>query len=608
MRKACLILVLLVGFLAFSTASVLAVDSSNGKVDGVCPPTVVRACLEQQCPSSPNDADCVARCNDQCTNMLIEAPVPKWQFPSFQNWSDDVLTGEDITSRKINMSSLMDNVYGPIAMVIGPLETNPSGATTTRGGAINFFAANIDSMIQTRPVSGTQFIASTLERLRVPGAAPVYAVGVGGTGYSALTPVLQLWTLTRNLAYLFFAVAFVVVGIMIIMRKKIDQKNALSIQMALPKIIIALVLVTFSYAIAGFLIDLMYILIGILFTIFGTINATKAQEVRDIVMNDVILVAAFKIELGSITTQFSGVNNAIYDMLNNILGNVKNQNIVINVLSGAGSTLGAALFMLIIVFAMLWAVFQIWLKLLIAYVRIVIYVIAAPLMLMLDAIPGQNQFGKWIMALLADILLFPVTIVLMLLGVLLSLSYSSSNGVGFIPPLIGLGNTAVIPTLLGFGILLSIPKVLDELPKMLKVQPNPLGDAWKDAAKWGYNTAPNPVRAGQEVLQDREAIKQQKRKEQVSRAAEGVHPRWDSGMRLRRAAANFGLLNPAANEYDADRAANDRARGRLLIWDTRALGPRVAPLAYNEKRCPEPDCGSIVNILATTCPVCAHTF
>lgn len=48
---------------------------------------------------------------------------------------------------------------------------------------------------------------------------PVYAQGVGATG---LQPFLPLWKAFRNLAYIFYIIAFVYIGFAVMFRLKID--------------------------------------------------------------------------------------------------------------------------------------------------------------------------------------------------------------------------------------------------------------------------------------------------------------------------------------------------------------------------------------------------
>lgn len=77
-------------------------------------------------------------------------------------------------------------------------------------------------------------------------------------GFNQLDGTLQVWTIFRNLAYLFYILIFIIVGIGVMLRIKIDPRTVMSIQNQIPKMIVGLILITFSYAIAGVLVDLMW--------------------------------------------------------------------------------------------------------------------------------------------------------------------------------------------------------------------------------------------------------------------------------------------------------------------------------------------------------------
>ncbi len=85
-----------------------------------------------------------------------------------------------------------------------------------------------------------------------------------GVGFCQLHPLMQIWTVVRNLAYLGFVVVFIFIGFAIMFRIKMNPNTVVSIQSTIPKVIIALILITFSYAISGFLIDIMYVSIGVI--------------------------------------------------------------------------------------------------------------------------------------------------------------------------------------------------------------------------------------------------------------------------------------------------------------------------------------------------------
>ena len=57
-----------------------------------------------------------------------------------------------------------------------------------------------------------------------------------GTGYGASPPFLPFWKVFRNLAYSLYIIMFVVVGIMIMLRTKVNAQTIITIQTALPNL------------------------------------------------------------------------------------------------------------------------------------------------------------------------------------------------------------------------------------------------------------------------------------------------------------------------------------------------------------------------------------
>src|SRR5260221_7484596 len=119
-----------------------------------------------------------------------------------------------------------------------------------------------------RPLSGITYFKNLGKKFNI---IPEVKAQSPGFGYGALDPVLPLWTAARNISYVFFVIVILIMAFMIMFRVKISPQVVISVQSALPKIAVALILVTFSYAIAGFLIDLMYVVIGLLSIIFSSI-------------------------------------------------------------------------------------------------------------------------------------------------------------------------------------------------------------------------------------------------------------------------------------------------------------------------------------------------
>lgn len=369
------------------------------------------------------------------------------------------------------------------------METNVSSLTRLVSGGNQGVASLIGLTLQTPPVSGRDFLAYERTKFHIPGTAfPAYAAyGPGGLGYSSLGPVLQIWVVMRNLAYLVFAIIFIVIGIMILIRSKIDPKTTVDIQNALPKIILALVLVTFSYAIAGFLIDIMYVALALVLTIAGSMNigingpviGNTTAKLGQNVLEHNLFWAWFDPSVnvwGTIGNGAQAVNTLLQTFLGqrgeiggSIIGN-----------------LGGGIALLIIAIAILWALFKTWLSLLSAYANTILGIIFSPLQLMMDAIPGQNQFEGWLRTMLSNLLAFPAVLAMILIGLILANTNENNPGgqLGFSPPLIGASNQQAIQALIGIAIILTIPKTVEILQETLKAPKSKWGSAWGEAVGW----------------------------------------------------------------------------------------------------------------------------
>lgn len=107
------------------------------------------------------------------------------------------------------------------------------------------------------PASGTYWVRNTLQKA---GFIP-QSMAAEGLGFASIKPLMNLWVIFRDVAYLLIVLILVSIGFMIMFRMKMNPQTVISVENALPKIVVALLLITFSFAIAGFLIDFMYLLV-----------------------------------------------------------------------------------------------------------------------------------------------------------------------------------------------------------------------------------------------------------------------------------------------------------------------------------------------------------
>lgn len=118
-----------------------------------------------------------------------------------------------------------------------------------------------------RPISAISYIKNAGSKFSV--VPEVYAQNEG-FGFTQLKFIQDLWKNMRDLSYLFFVIVTVIFAFMIMFRVKISPQAVVTVQSAIPKIVIGLVFVTFSYAIAGLMIDLMYVVMGIVAQIISS--------------------------------------------------------------------------------------------------------------------------------------------------------------------------------------------------------------------------------------------------------------------------------------------------------------------------------------------------
>jgi hypothetical protein len=231
-----------------------------------------------------------------------------------------------------------------------------------------------------------------------------------GFGYGKLLPISGYWQLTRNISYTLFVLIIIAIAFMIMFKVKISPQASVSIMSSVPKIASTLLLITFSLAIAGLLMDLMYVFIGLLASMLPTITgATSFTESYNFLIGGYGsaekdgLLGIFITFLVYIITYF--VTSILITLSAIVTGNLTS--IIFGVLM--------IFFTVIMVFILIYN----WLKIIYVLVKTVamiyVSVIMAPLQLMMDVLPpplGGKSFSGWLKGLIGKLLVFPLTGVL----------------------------------------------------------------------------------------------------------------------------------------------------------------------------------------------------
>lgn len=315
-------------------------------------------------------------------------------------------------------------------------------------GIIPGLGKAIGYLYETPPASSQQYIAYVLDSAGINIAQPAYAQS-GGLGFSSLLPILNTWVRMRNLAYLFFVVMFVVIGFMIMFRQKLGGQTVVTIQQAIPQIIISLLAVTFSFAIAGLLIDMMYVIMYLMMALFDQTNSGRY-----------IHGSLFTIGGNLLTQGVYTVNDSIKMLVESAFGNT----FIANIFGGFAGFGGAVVFAIAITIRL----FTLFFMLLNTYIGIILSIVTAPIALMLGAIPGKNNFSTWVKGLIGNLAAFPTVLFILLLFESLTNNVLRDGSGGFVPPYLGgNGSGAALSNLIGIGMILIIPTIVEEVKKVL---------------------------------------------------------------------------------------------------------------------------------------------
>lgn len=380
----------------------------------------------------------------------------------------------------------------------------------------------VAGIVSDRPISAITYVKNIFRKPQIVPEAEAQ-----GFGYDeALDPVKGMWASVRNFTYFFFVIITIVFAFMIMFRVKLSPQTVITVQSALPKIFIAIILVTFSYAIAGFLIDLMYVVIGILSILlsqlFGNFPASPGSVYANMTQGGGIF--------GLIILYFIALPLSVVIVVVTIIGGAISFIVVaalavgVILLGGATGTIGWIIILLIIAILIIWLLYLslkiIW-TLVKAYAMIVLLTVFAPLHIALGLVVPSLGFSRWLKSYVSQLAVFVVVGTLFMLafvflvqaigasqdtipddlpffetvlaislgtGTMSFLNSIDSGGlaeaIGSWPPMIGLGGSAAVSFLFlatSFVIFTMIPKTADLIKSAVSGQPFSYGAAIGEA-------------------------------------------------------------------------------------------------------------------------------
>jgi len=285
------------------------------------------------------------------------------------------------------------------------------------------------------PISGIKYIHGKLNKLQI---TPAYAQD--GFGFNAFDggPIQNLWKATRDASYALIVLASIILAFMIMFRIKVSPQLVITAQSAIPKIAFALIFITFSFAIAGLMIDLMNVSIAIVFLIFNAsgVMQTNVFDAYNFLVNGRIANTNPHMDLGIITvyTYYMMMFITAYIMAAiNTIGELS----VVGVITGVFVLIGGIVAIPVVIIYSIIHFFKLIILSLKIYTSIIASIILAPLILLSGVVSNGFGFGKWLKDLITNLAVFPaMTLFWILAFMFLSMTMGILND---LTDLVGIG-------------------------------------------------------------------------------------------------------------------------------------------------------------------------
>lgn len=383
------------------------------------------------------------------------------------------------------------------------------------------------------PASGIYWAYSGLE---TAGFVPK-TLAAEGIGFSVIKPFANIWKIFRDFSYMLLVLILIAIGFMVMFRTKIDAQTVITVESALPRIVMSLILITFSFAIAGFMIDLMYISIILIIAVLGNngnnfdiastqntyLGAGMGQLFKDVTagrpwstsgMSTLLhgpgmiqrltdsLFGIFPGYVNFILRSLVGVIftiwsiNRVYSstikdatkvaddievasfslgkVFGFILGGASNAIFTIVMLLIGSSVIVNVLFLILFVGTFLFLIFRVFALLFFSYIKLLLLVILGPFLLIFESIPGKNVFSWWLKSLIGLLIAFPIVITVVLIGYIIVNSSTPTTYSDLTLPYLNGIDTDSFKILIGIGLILIIPDLVKLTRETLGIKDLPI--------------------------------------------------------------------------------------------------------------------------------------
>lgn len=336
----------------------------------------------------------------------------------------------------------------------------------TSGGVLGATTSLIGVMYLNPPVRSSEYLASVGRGLGVVKEAQAQVVG---SGQAVLDPIYKLWEISRNISYVAMIIVFIIIGLMVMFRQRINPQTVITAQAALPGLVLGLILITFSYFMASLITDTAYIGVNLVGYYFNAAQSGSTPKlVGDIATENIGTIFSKFVTMIS-SGDIAGIINSILPTLDatvqfylRLFAGLTGYQVGSSLGAPLGSLAGAALcvpagtagavptlglsfllsplcsvfagtlggatlgtifgtassafpgetFGLVLSFvamaALIYTMFKLLLRLINSYLSIIFLTISAPFQFLAASLPGRQGIASdWILSLFGNILAFP---------------------------------------------------------------------------------------------------------------------------------------------------------------------------------------------------------
>lgn len=364
--------------------------------------------------------------------------LPSWYNKVYDNQNPAEIFGERYTAAQVQwimyaipvniMLWISHNNSDLVACILGTVNNCGPGIQKLQGSTDIFTIPKTDKSLlalifEDRPLSGVTYVKDTFRKFHI---IPEAHAQDAGFGFNALSIIRDAWASMRNIVFGLFIFVIIIFALMIMFKVKISPQAVITVQSAIPKIAITLLAITFSYAIAGFLIDMMYVFIGIVALVFSNLSVGGfGNDVTPAGYFDLLTKGPNVLNIGVHTGIFGfllsyWINFFVAMVMSLVLFVATDYAKLLNIPIGARAAglLGGdlihivyiivALFLFIfLLFYIIYAFFKIILMLLKTFAIILLLTIFAPFYLLLGMISPAFSLSNWIRTLAAKLAVFP---------------------------------------------------------------------------------------------------------------------------------------------------------------------------------------------------------